>query len=129
MPRAGNLKINSILAFQLDFAVIHSPRTVHRAIQPDQGVTAEARISFGSAGVILGGLNAGLHGHSVRPRLLKVSGASTAKYTEIKSRRSVRRKNRARLSRFRTVQFGLLRNCHPEFPWLPWGEGPALLPG
>src|SRR5579859_430942 len=115
MPRTGNLKINFILAFQLDFAIVHFSRTVHCAVQPDQGVPAESCVSFGFAGVVLGGLNAGLHGHSVRPRSLNVSGASNAKYTEIKLRRSVRRKNRAQLSRVLAVQFGLScdsATCH-----------------
>jgi hypothetical protein len=40
VSRAADLKENTILAFEKDFAVVEAPRHVHHTIGPDQVVTA-----------------------------------------------------------------------------------------
>ena len=57
VARAGDLKVDFILAFELDFAIVQPAREVHRAIKADKSVMIEA-VQIG--GVKLGGFDARL---------------------------------------------------------------------
>src|SRR5712692_5082646 len=84
MSSAGDLKINLILALQLNFAIVEPSRKVHRAINAKEGVVIEA-LNFG--GVKLCEFDARLERHSFS--LVLESGACASaefNYTGFPSR-------------------------------------------
>ena len=83
VSRTRNLKVNFILAFELNLAVIQLSREIHRAVQADQRVSGKTGVFLVFGGVGFGKLHARLDGHSVGPRSLNVSGASNSNYTEV----------------------------------------------